>query len=103
VKFLKGLEGGAKDIGENMHYVYVLRSDRNGRLHIGHTGSLNRTLALHGGGRVNATKKELPFTIVYYEACTDKRDALKRESYLRGAYGQRFLLNRLSHFLSSTS
>jgi len=85
-----------------MYYVYVLKSKRDGRLHVGHTGNLQRSINLHNGGRVLATRERIPFEIVYYEACTDKRDALKREQYLRGTYGQRYIQNRLSNYLSSS-
>jgi len=85
-----------------MYYVYVLKSKRDGRLHIGHTGDLHRSINRHNGGHVTATRDQIPFEMVYYEACTDKRDALKRESYLRGTYGRRFIQNRLQHYLSST-
>ena len=85
-----------------MYYVYVMQSKRDGRFHIGHTGDLQRSINRHNGGMVAGTKSRIPFEVVYYEACTDKRDALKRESYLRGAYGQRFLQNRLSNYLSTS-
>ena len=85
-----------------MYYVYVMKSKRDGRLHVGRTGDLQRSIKRHNGGLVASTKDRIPFEIVYYEACTDKRDALKRESYLRGAYGKRFIENRLHHFLSSS-
>ncbi len=83
-----------------MHYVYVMRSKKDGRLHIGHTCSLNRSLGLRNGCSVTATKDQSPLTMVYFEACCDKRDALKRERYLRGVYGRRFLENRLRFYLS---
>jgi putative endonuclease len=85
-----------------MYYVYVMKSKRDGRLHVGHTGDLQRSINRHNGRLVAATKDRVPFEVVYYEACTDKRDALKRESYLRGTYGQRFLQNRLSNYLSTS-
>jgi len=85
-----------------MYYVYVLKSRKDGRFFIGHTGDLHRRIASHKNGQVAATKDRIPLEMVYYEACTDKRDALKRESYLRGAYGRRFIQHRLHHYLSST-
>jgi putative endonuclease len=84
-----------------MYYVYVLRSRKDGKLRIGHTGDLQRRIALHNNNEGVPGKYRVPFEVVYYEACTDKRDALKREHYLRGAYGQRFLQNRLSNYFSS--
>ncbi|GAF95165.1 unnamed protein product, partial [marine sediment metagenome] len=36
-----------------------------------------------------------PFQLVYYEACLGQQDALRREKYLKTAYGKRYLKNRL--------
>jgi putative endonuclease len=85
-----------------MYYVYVLRRHRDGKLHVGHTGDLDKRIELHNNCEGVSGEYRIPYEIVYYEACTDKRDALKRESYLRGAYGRRFLQNRLSNFLATT-
>ena len=82
-----------------MYYVYVMQSKRDGRLHVGHTGDLLRSVKRHNGGLVAATKDRIPFEVVYYEACIDKNDALRRESYLRGAYGRRFIERRLQSYL----
>ena len=45
---------------------------------------------------LNSIKHRLPVELVYYEACNNKEDALKREKYLKTAYGKRYLKNRLS-------
>jgi putative endonuclease len=85
-----------------MFYVYVLRSNKDGRLRVGHTGDLDRRIDLHNNHEGAPTKNGVPYEIVYYEACTDKRDALRREQYLRGAYGKRYILNRLHNYLSTS-
>lgn len=84
-----------------MYYVYVLKSKKDGRFFIGHTGDLHRRISSHKNGQVAATRDQIPLEVIYYEACTDKRDALKRESYLRGTYGHRYIENRLKYHLSS--
>ena len=81
-----------------MHYVYVLRSETDKRLYIGCTHDLRERLSLHQAGKVESTKRRLPVTLIYYEACLDQRDAFKREKYLKTTYGHRYLKNRLRHY-----
>jgi len=86
-----------------MHYVYVLRSLKDGRLYTGSTGDLRRRLDEHNKRQVEATKHMAPFEVVYYEACQSKYDALRREKYLKTIYGKRYLKNRLRDYLTHYS
>jgi putative endonuclease len=36
--------------------------------------------------------------LVYYEACVDRKDALKREKYLKTAWGKRYLKGRMKGY-----
>jgi len=38
--------------------------------------------------------------LVYYEACLDKNDAIKREKYLKTSWGKRYIKNRLKNYLT---
>jgi putative endonuclease len=78
-----------------MHYVYVLRSMKDGRLYVGYTGDLRRRLTEHNAGVVPSTRCRLPFKLIYYEACTEEADALKRERYLKTTYGKRYIRGRV--------
>ena len=51
-----------------MHFVYILKSEKNGRLYIGCTNDLRKRLRKHNSGLVRSTKPYLPWEIVYYEA-----------------------------------
>ncbi len=59
-------------------YTYVLKSKRDGALYIGSTSDLKRRFEEHNLGRVKATKNRRPFSLVYYEACTNKDRSYKR-------------------------
>ena len=83
-----------------MYYVYVLESERDGRLYIGFTGNLNRRIDLHNSGKVESTRRRIPFKLIYYEASLCKDDAVRRERYLKTTYGHRYIRNRLRTFLS---
>ncbi len=82
-----------------MYYVYVLLSLKDQRFYTGFTSDLIKRVKRHNSGLVNATKNRLPFRLIYYEACVNKTDALKREIYLKTAWGKRYLNNRNMKFL----
>jgi putative endonuclease len=83
-----------------MHYVYVLRSEKDKKLYIGCTHDLRERVKLHQAGKVHSTKWRLPIALAYYEACEDGRDAFQREKYLKTTYGHRYLKRRLSHYFT---
>ena len=78
-----------------MHYVYVLKSIKDGRFYVGYTANLKRRLIEHNAGTVSSTKHRIPFKLIYYEACTHQADALRRERYLKTTYGKRYLKSRV--------
>jgi putative endonuclease len=84
-----------------MHYVYVLKSRRDNKFYVGYTSDLRRRLNLHNNGKVLSTQSRKPFDLIYYEASTEKDDALKREKYLKTTYGHRYIRNRLMHYFQA--
>lgn len=78
-----------------MHYVYVLRSTKDGRFYTGYTADLKRRLIEHNAGKVLSTKHRSPFELIYYEACRHQEDALRRERYLKTTYGKRYIKSRI--------
>lgn len=78
-----------------MHYVYVLRSIKDGRFYTGYTTNLKRRLTEHNAGKVFSTKHRSPFELIYYEACRHQEDALRRERYLKTTYGKRYIKSRI--------
>ena len=78
-----------------MYYTYVLRSRSDGKLYIGFCLDLKRRFKEHVSGKVFATKSRLPLDLVYYEACLDKKKAVKREKYFKSGFGRRFLKGRI--------
>jgi len=81
-----------------MYYVYVLRSHKDGKLYTGFTKDLRRRIEQHNRGQGIVTKGRAPFELVYYEACINKYDAIRREKYLKSGYGKRYLKNRLRNY-----
>ena len=68
-----------------MHYVYVLKSERDGNMYVGCTADLRERITLHNAGQVKSTQARRPFKLIYYEACLGQKDALRREKYLKTA------------------
>jgi len=65
--------------GENMYYVYILKSKKDNKNYIGSTNNLLRRLAEHNKGKVKSTKYRKPFKIVYLENFYSK----KKRDYAR--------------------
>ena len=74
-----------------MHYVYVLKSTRSGRMYTGSTNNLRKRFKEHNDGKSNWTKKDKSWKLIYYEACLDEKDTRTREIYLKSGMGKRYL------------
>ena len=83
-----------------MHFVYVLRSRKDGEWYIGYSMSVEGRLEEHNSGRNVSTRERRPLELMYYEAYQDKMDALGREIFLKSGSGHRFLKKQLAHFLA---
>lgn len=82
-----------------MYYIYVLQSKKDRNFYVGYTKDLKVRLELHNKGKVSSTKRRIPLKLVYYEACLNEDDALKREKYLKTNYGERCIKNRIKGYL----
>ncbi len=66
-----------------MFYTYILQSKKNNKNYSGYTKNLKLRFEQHNKGRVESTKNRRPFELIYYEACLDEKDAIKREKYFK--------------------
>jgi putative endonuclease len=82
-----------------MHYTYLLLSKRDYRFYTGCTHDLRKRVVAHNRSRVRSTTAREPLELIYYEACLNRDDALRRERFLKTGKGKRFLKNRLAAFL----
>jgi putative endonuclease len=80
------------------HYIYVIKSKKNGNLYIGYTVNLTKRLKEHNQGLNFSTKSGRPWKLIYYEACLNENDAKRREGYLKTSQGQRLLKRRLKEY-----
>ena len=80
--------------------MYILRSDKDGKNYTGYTQNLKLRLEHHNNGLVESTKSRLPLHLIYFEACLNQKDAVKREKYLKTHYGRMFLQKRLKSYFT---
>ena len=64
-------------------------------MYIGHTDNLKRRFEEHNKGQEKSTRDRKPFELVYYEACLNLKNAIKREKYFKTGFGRRFLKSRI--------
>ena len=81
------------------HYVYVLRSQKDGNFYVGYTKNVQKRLEEHNSGRIPSTKERRPMKLVYWEGCANRQDAARREKYLKTAWGKRYIKGRLKDYL----
>jgi putative endonuclease len=82
------------------YFVYILRSCLDGKFYTGYTSDIRKRLIEHNSGKVNSTKKRIPFELVYFEYSLNLNDALHREKYLKTTYGKRYIRQRLKNYLT---
>ena len=79
-------------------YIYVLESLEGKELYIGYTNNLRERFREHNQGLSRATKRYLPWRLIYYEACLNQQDAKRRENYFKTTQGRRLLKKRLKDY-----
>jgi putative endonuclease len=84
-----------------MHYVYVLRSSKDGNLYTGYTTDLRQRFADHIAGKASSTRGRRPLQLIYYEAYLLAADAKARETFLKSGSGKRFIRKQLRYYFSS--
>ena len=80
-----------KHLSNIMHYVYVIKSKKNGAIYTGVTGNIVKRIEEHNRGKSPSTKRYIPWICVYIEGYFSEDDATRREmnlKYLGKAYGQ---------------
>ena len=83
-----------------MYYTYVLQSLKDKKLYTGYTKDLKQRFDQHQKGNVDSTKNRRPLRLVYFGACIDKNDALKREKYFKTYHGRMYIQKRIKSYLT---
>lgn len=72
-------------------FVYILRSQKDGKRYIGMTGYLKLRIAEHEKGLVQSTRNRRPLHLIYQEECVTKKEAEKRELFFKSGAGREYL------------
>jgi putative endonuclease len=83
-----------------MYYTYVLMNQKDVQLYTGFTKDLKLRFEQHKKGLVESTEQRRPVELIYYEACLNQEDAVRREKYLKTYLGKMFLRKRLKSYLT---
>ncbi len=79
-----------------MFYVYILRSDKDDSFYIGQTNDVNKRLNFHNLGLSRYTSRKLPWKLVYIEEYKTRKEALKRERFLKKQRNRKFYESLIS-------
>jgi putative endonuclease len=79
----------------------VLESLQNRELYIGKTTDLKVRFKEHNRGKVFSTKPYRPWQLIHYEAYRNRKDADRREKYLKTSQGTRLLKRMLKEYFYS--
>ena len=75
-------------VERNMYYVYILKSEKNGKLYKGLANDLRRRVKEHNAGKATFTKNNGPWKLIYYEAFSSEKDARREELFLKSGKGK---------------
>ncbi len=86
-----------------MYYTYVLICKKGIRtiFYTGYSSDLRKRFKEHLDKNTNTTKKFDKINLIYYEACLNKTDAIKREKQLKTGFGRGYINRRLKNYLKS--
>lgn len=72
-----------------MHYVYILRSDKDGELYTGYSTDIQRRFVDHNRGHVPSTAHRRSLSLIFFECYANKGDAIRRETNLKKSAGKK--------------
>ena len=82
-----------------MYYTYVIYTKIGNHFYYGYTEDLKKRISDHQKGKSRYTKRYVDWKLIYYEACLNKKDAKRRELYLKTTEGRRMIKLRLREYL----
>ena len=77
-----------------MFYVYVIKNSK-GDIYKGHSDNIQKRISEHNRGDTKSTRKANDWKLKYSEEFDTRKEAIKREKYLKSAAGRRFLKEKL--------
>ena len=75
-----------------MFYVYLLKSEKDGRYYIGHTSNLEERIDYHNSNLSKYTKNKGPWKLIGYKTFQTRSEAMKEEKRLKGMKNKEYLM-----------
>lgn len=80
------------------YYVYILYNKGKNFIYIGYSENLKQRIDEHNNGYSKSTKPYVPLELIHYEAYKNKKDAKRREMYLKTNRGRTTLMTMLKEY-----
>ena len=77
------------------YFVYILKSDKNGRYYTGSAQEVEARLAEHNRGSEISTKAHRPWSVVYTEAFETRAEANRRERQIKSMKSRKWIEEKL--------
>jgi putative endonuclease len=74
-----------------MFFVYVIRSEKDGRFYVGMTENVEVRLIQHNKGMTFSTKGYRPWKLFFFEEYKTREESRKREIYLKSGSGKEYI------------
>jgi len=74
-----------------MFYTYILFSAKIDRYYTGHTNNLDDRLRRHNSGYSKATKKGIPWKLVFTETFNFRSEAVQREFQIKAMKSRKYI------------
>jgi putative endonuclease len=66
-----------------MHYLYILKSKKNGKYYIGETSNIQRRVEDHQRGRSSFGKRNKEIILIYTQEVADRSNAKRIEAFFK--------------------
>ncbi len=82
------------------YYVYILHNRSKNFIYIGYSEDLKSRFSSHNKSENKSTKPYIPLELIHYEAYRNKKDAKRRETYLKSNKGRTTLMTMLNEYFA---
>lgn len=79
-----------------MYFVYVIRSEKDGRFYVGPSENVEKRVEQHNKGMTFSTKGFRPWKLFFVESYNTKIEAREREKYLKSGIGKEMIKQKWS-------
>ena len=77
-----------------MFHTYIVQSETNGKLYIGHTENIEQRIADHNSNRSKYTRFKGPWKIIFNKPAISRGEAMKLEYHLKQFKSSKYILEK---------